>query len=180
MSSPFGKAPRRPRGDRPQVQGARASQPSGTNRPSSSFRVRPGGRCDHLGRRRRRAVRPSGHGGSRPRENAPRWSAAMAGEAHPVPCRTRKLSPRAPMVLRSKSVGEQDAADQRGAFSRERPPGVTPRGPLALAAPWRFFSSRPPVSRGFRLFSNGKGFIKGFPAASPGPVAVVKGEPHVH
>ncbi len=33
--------------------------------------------------------------------NAPSWSAAMAGEAHPVPFRTRKLSPRAPMVLRS-------------------------------------------------------------------------------
>ena len=41
----------------------------------------------------------------------------MAGEAHPVPCRTRKLSPRAPMVLRSESVGEQVAADQRGTFA---------------------------------------------------------------
>ena len=41
----------------------------------------------------------------------------MAGEVHPVPFRTRKLSPPAPMVLRSKSVGEQDVADQRGAFS---------------------------------------------------------------
>ena len=40
----------------------------------------------------------------------------MAGEAHPVPFRTRKLSPRAPMVLRGKPVGEQDVADQRGAF----------------------------------------------------------------
>ena len=41
----------------------------------------------------------------------------MAGEVHPVPFRTRKLSPLAPMVLRSKSVGEQDVADQRGAFA---------------------------------------------------------------
>lgn len=41
----------------------------------------------------------------------------MAGEVHPVPFRTRKLSPPAPMVLRSESVGEQDVADQRGAFS---------------------------------------------------------------
>ena len=40
----------------------------------------------------------------------------MAGEAHLVPFRTQKLSPRAPMVLRSKSVGEQDVADQQGAF----------------------------------------------------------------
>ena len=54
-------------------------------------------------------------------KNAPSWSAAMAGEAHPVPSRTRKLSPRAPMVLRSQSVGEQDAADQPGAFSRPGP-----------------------------------------------------------
>ena len=47
----------------------------------------------------------------------------MAGEAHPVPFRTRKLSPRAPMVLRSQSVGEQDVADQQGAFSRRGPSG---------------------------------------------------------
>ena len=40
----------------------------------------------------------------------------MAGEAHLVPFRTQKLSPRAPMVLRSKSVGEQDVADQQGVF----------------------------------------------------------------
>ena len=40
----------------------------------------------------------------------------MAGEAHLDPFRTQKLSPRAPMVLRSQSVGEQDAADQQGAF----------------------------------------------------------------
>ena len=41
----------------------------------------------------------------------------MAGEVHLVPFRTQKLSPRAPMVLRSKSVGEQDVADQQGAFA---------------------------------------------------------------
>ena len=64
-------------------------------------------RCAAL-RARRRAPEP---------KNAPCWSAAMAGEVHPVPFRTRKLSPPAPMVLRSQSVGEQDAADQQGAFS---------------------------------------------------------------
>ena len=58
--------------------------------------------------------------------NAPRWSATMAGEAHPVPFRTRKLSPRAPMVLRSESVGEQDVADQRGAFAAGGPPACEP------------------------------------------------------
>ena len=44
----------------------------------------------------------------------------MAGEAHLVPFRTQKLSPRAPMVLRSKSVGEQDVADQQGVFFMSR------------------------------------------------------------
>ena len=59
----------------------------------------------------------------------------MAGEVHPVPFRTRKLSPLAPMVLRSKSVGEQDVADQRGAFAVSRrmpskaPSGRSRRGP---------------------------------------------------
>lgn len=52
----------------------------------------------------------------------------MAGEAHPVPFRTRKLSPRAPMVLRRKAVGEQGAADQQGAFSRGGGPVPAPAG----------------------------------------------------
>ena len=58
---------------------------------------------------------PQGPAGTTRRQNAPRRPAAMAGEAHPVPSRTRKLSPRAPMVLRSESVGEQDAAGHQGA-----------------------------------------------------------------
>ncbi len=71
-----------------------------------------------------RAVRPPGHGGRPPRrQNAPRRPAAMAGEAHPVPSRTRKLSPRAPIVLRVQPVGDQDAAGRLGAFS----PGGAPR-----------------------------------------------------
>ena len=66
---------------------------------------------------------PQGTEREAPQENAPCWPAAMAGEAHPVPSRTRKLSPLAPMVLRSESVGEQDAAAQQGAFSMCRAPG---------------------------------------------------------
>ena len=61
-------------------------------------------------------------------KNAPSWSATMAGEAHLVPFRTQKLSPRAPMVLRSESVGEQDVADQLGAFSRLAPELCGSRG----------------------------------------------------
>lgn len=66
---------------------------------------------------------------ARKQQNAPWRPAAMAGEAHPVPSRTRKLSPRAPMVLRSKSVGEQDAAGHQGAFCQGRPPPRERRGP---------------------------------------------------
>ena len=63
----------------------------------------------------------------------------MAGEAHLVPFRTQKLSPRAPMVLRSKSVGEQDVADQQGAFlCREE---LTFVGSSFLAAKSLFFST---------------------------------------
>ena len=57
----------------------------------------------------------------------------MAGEAHPVPCRTRKLSPRAPMVLRSESVGEQVAADQRGTFAGAA--GHCPGAPALFCIP---------------------------------------------
>ena len=73
----------------------------------------------------------------------------MAGEVHPVPSRTRKLSPPAPMVLRSQSVGEQDVADQRGAFLCRRRPGgrAGPPGDVFLAslspARRRLFVRRP-------------------------------------
>lgn len=72
---------------------------------------------------------------SRPREpNARRWSATMAGEVHLVPFRTQKLSPPAPMVLRSQSVGEQVVADQRRAFIAfaERAPAHVRGGPLCV------------------------------------------------
>ena len=145
MSSPFGKATRRLLVDRPQVEAPRGVQPSGTNRPSSSYfsnwsgtPVATGDRLLELAS----AVRPPGHGKELPRarENAPWWPAAMAGEAHPVPSRTRKLSPLAPMVLRRKSVGEQGAAVHQGAFAclalsePGRPPrGSSARGPLLVS-----------------------------------------------
>ena len=98
----------------------RAPQPSGTNRPSScSSDVPRGGRTCGIvvGESRCAALRARSLAG-----NARRWSATMAGEAHPVPSRTRKLSPRAPMVLRGQPVGEQDVADQRRAFPHRGPP----------------------------------------------------------
>ena len=66
------------------------------------------------------AVRPPGHAETptawearnRLKTSAAHRSAAMAGGARPDPFRTRKLSRRAPMVLRGQPVGEQGAADR--------------------------------------------------------------------
>ena len=49
-------------------------------------------------------------------ENAPCWPAAMAGEAHPVPSRTRKLSPLAPMVLRCSPWESRTPPASKGRF----------------------------------------------------------------
>ena len=139
------------------MQGWRQPQPSGTNRPSS-YPSHPRGRCFHvLGgcnstqvdqdiRSGELAVRPPGHAEGHPlawearnrhKTSAAHRSAAMAGGARPDPFRTRKLSRRAPMVLRGKPVGEQGAADRWTAldpFSRARARGrrggIPPRRPL--------------------------------------------------
>ena len=71
------------------------------------------------------AAEPSGG------ENAPCWPAAMAGEAHPVPSRTRKLSPLAPMVLRCSPWESRTPPASKGRFPIYRPRG---RPPAALAA----------------------------------------------
>lgn len=66
-------------------------------------------------------MRPPGHAETTPsswearnrhKTSAAHRSAAMAGGARPDPFRTRKLSRRAPMVLRGQPVGEQGAADR--------------------------------------------------------------------
>lgn len=105
------------------------------------------------------AVRPPGHAETTPsawearnrhKTSAAHRSAAMAGGARPDPFRTRKLSRRAPMVLRGQPVGEQGAADRwtaldpyiagsgagaprghplRGAPFPFLPPHMDPRGP---------------------------------------------------
>ena len=67
------------------------------------------------------AVRPPGHGWEAPAENAPCWPAAMAGEAHPVPSRTRKLSPLAPMVLRISPWESRTPPPNKGRFRLEAP-----------------------------------------------------------
>lgn len=123
----------------------------------------------------------------------------MAGEVHPVPFRTRKLSPPAPMVLRSKSVGEQDVADQRGAFSRSE--GDRPRAgrpPCVWRGPWHAAASglcpvasprRLPVMLGSRsptkfdrvwsagAVSVGRGCLSSFCAEGPPGPALCVGRP---
>ena len=95
------------------------------------------------------AVRPPGHAEGSPsrgrqshrhKTSAAHRSAAMAGGARPDPFRTRKLSRRAPMVLRGQPVGEQGAADRWTALDpyvagsgAGAPRGKSPRRPLSLS-----------------------------------------------
>ena len=105
------------------------------------------------------AVRPPGHAegtlkrgrhSHRLETSAAHRSAAMAGGARPDPFRTRKLSRRAPMVLRGQPVGEQGAADRWTALD-PHPAGSgaggaagdpPPRRPLSLSP--RMSSRGPP------------------------------------
>ena len=147
------------------MQGWRQPQPSGTNRPSS-YPSHPRGRCymclagaTQQGRVQdtrsgELAVRPPGHAEtptaweafSSSSTSAAHRSAAMAGGARPDPFRTRKLSRRAPMVLRGQPVGEQGAADRWTALD-PHPAGSgagAPRGcPAAPPFPFRMFSRGP-------------------------------------
>ena len=133
------------------------------------------------------AVRPPGHAETTPsswearnrhKTSAAHRSAAMAGGARPDPFRTRKLSRRAPMVLRGQPVGEQGAADRWTALDPylAGSGAGAPRGIPLRGAPFPFFSIS--FSRGPRgaLFS-----CRGGPrpsAASPGrPFAGRAGPP---
>ena len=142
------------------MQGWRQPQPSGTNRPSS-YPSHPRGRsCMCLAgatqegrvqdiRSVELAVRPPGHAETTPsrgrhshrhKTSAAHRSAAMAGGARPDPFRTRKLSRRAPMVLRGQPVGEQGAADRWTALDPHLAGSGAgaPRG-IPSAAPPSFF-----------------------------------------
>ena len=145
------------------MQGWRQPQPSGTNRPSS-YPSHPRGRscmclagATQVGQGTRSgelAVRPPGHAegtlkrgrhSHRLETSAAHRSAAMAGGARPDPFRTRKLSRRAPMVLRGQPVGEQGAADRWTALDpyiagsgAGAPRGIPPRGAPFLFLPVSF------------------------------------------
>ena len=145
------------------MQAPRGAQPSCTNRPSSSSQtLRSRGRATFCPRTRC-AVRPPGHR-ARPgplQPNAPRWSATMAGEVHPVPFRTRKLSPLAPMVLRSSPWESRTSLTNEGHLLFSGPAGSNRRarfsfgrGPLVCpgaATPSRFHRCRFPWSTRPRL-----------------------------
>ena len=93
--------------------------------------------------------------------NAPRWSATMAGEVHPVPFRTRKLSPLAPMVLRSSPWESRTSLTNEGHLLFSGPAGSNRRarfsfgrGPFVCpgaATPSRFHRCRFPWSTRPRL-----------------------------
>ena len=201
------------------MQGWRQPQPSGTNRPSS-YPSHPRGRscmclagathlrsirirgplsslCGPQGTRRGSPSR--GRHSHRLETSAAHRSAAMAGGARPDPFRTRKLSRRAPMVLRGQPVGEQGAADRwtaldpyiagSGAGAPRGTPAAPPffspymdpqgpRGPfpcgeglrLLAASPGRLFAGRTESS----ISASGAG--RRLPRGAPSPGAVLAGE----
>ena len=99
--------------DRRQVQAPRGVEPSRTNRPSPRAPKRAEApRAEDRKRREEArpsaAVRPPGRPKRAPRarsKSAAREPAVLAPGAHPVPYRTRKLSPWAPRVLRPQGRG---------------------------------------------------------------------------
>ena len=122
------------------MQARRRAQPSGTNSPSSSHpRLKHRARCvifcpcPPCGRQGR-----PGKGTWQARIHEPRGSAPRErdhrGGDHPVPSRTRQLSPPSPRVLQRKAAGGQGVALAEGAFllRREGPAGggCCPCGPL--------------------------------------------------
>lgn len=129
------------------MQAGRPAQPSAADSPSSSH-PRKGfceaSICEQLPSLHGRQGRPGrGPGQARihePRGSAPRERDHRGGD-HPVPSRTRQLSPPSPRVLQRQAAGGQGVALAEGAFlfARERPRGRQgPRGdpvpPRALLA----------------------------------------------
>ena len=101
MRSPVPEGTIRPAGDdcvdRRQVQAWRHVQPSRTNRPRGLIQLNE---CEGCLPPRRRSGHDTPHSFFLYSENAP---VVLARGSHPVPSRTRKLSPSAPMVLRHQS-----------------------------------------------------------------------------
>ena len=104
------------------MQARRRAQPSGTNSPSSSHpRLKHRARCVIFFRARHAAARVAPMRGTwqarihEPRGSAPRERDHRGGD-HPVPSRTRQLSPPSPRVLQRQAAGGQGVALAEGAF----------------------------------------------------------------
>ena len=130
------------------MQARRRAQPSGTNSPSSSH---PRWKAPSAMRDLRSvpAMRPPGSPRRRgtwqapdhePRGSAPRERDHRGGD-HPVPSRTRQLSPPSPRVLQRQAAGGQGVALAEGAFLMRAPhaPGEARGGgsPAGLSASCR-------------------------------------------
>lgn len=120
------------------MQARRRAQPSGTNSPSSSHpRLKHRARCVIFCRARHAAARVAPEKGTwqarilEPRGSAPRERDHRGGD-HPVPSRTRQLSPPSPRVLQREAAGGQGVALAEGAFLYA--PGEARRGMLPLRA----------------------------------------------
>ena len=157
------------------MQARRRAQPSGTNGPSSSH---PRWKAPSAMRRLLSvpAMRPPGSPRRRgswqarilePRGSAPRERDHRGGD-HPVPSRTRQLSPPSPRVLQRQAAGGQGVALAEGAFlMRARAPGAAcaacagrgprgrfPCGPLRVLGhcPVGRFDRRRALGRRFFIF----------------------------
>ena len=132
------------------MQAGRPAQPSAADSPSSSH-PRKGfceaSRAFRFLRCTAARVAPEGVPGQahihEPRGSAPRERDHRGGD-HPVPSRTRQLSPPSPRVLQRQAAGGQGVALAEGAFlyarrmRRERPAGeVPPAGLSAFPGPGR-------------------------------------------
>ena len=145
------------------MQARRRAQPSGTNSPSSSHpRLKAPSAMRHLlpcppcGRQGRPGQGfLAGSNTEEPRGSAPRERDHRGGD-HPVPSRTRQLSPPSPRVLQRKAAGGQGVALAEGAFlclrgsAREEMCGGAPHAPgearrgIAPCGPLRVSGRRPP------------------------------------
>ena len=108
-----------------------------------------------------------------PRGSAPRERDHRGGD-HPVPSRTRQLSPPSPRVLQRKAAGGQGVALAEGAFlhALERP--RRPAGPAGGSVPPRaFFASRGVYARG--PFRDQGPAARGLVLRSGGAVSCMRG-----